>query len=132
MLRRISALVTFAALTVGVALPAAATPPTQDFAGVWTSVDVFDGSNQVLVLTPTRGNRMSVILFDDGASVCGGSPLTPVLAWGTGRVTGTTLTVALTLYCFNGTPAPDATVVFTHNSAADTLIDNFGTTWNRA
>ncbi len=131
-------LVLAAALLAGMlAIPAAtAAAPPSPFTGSWTSVDV-DGSNQRLSIG--GGPSPRVLLYDDGATVCGldgaGDPIYAARASGRATVGGTTLTVDIDLYCLaSPTYFLDtfAGLTFDHDAGTDTLTDFSGVVWSRA
>jgi hypothetical protein len=97
---------------------------------VWTSTDAVDGSSQALIVVPTGAQRARVILIDAGASVCGGSPLTPALGTGRGAVSGEEMTVTYRLICLNGSPSSTPTVVYTLQPDDTLTEDVSATVWS--
>lgn len=126
------------ALVAGMlALPLAATAaPPSPFTGSWTSVDPVDGSNQRMAIG--GGPAPRVLLYDDGATVCGldelGEPVHAARVTGRGTVDGTTLSVDLDVYCL---ASPTYLLgsfagVFEYDAGTDTLTDGIGIVWSRA
>ncbi len=128
-MRRFLILLATLAMTIGLAVPAIAAVPA-DFSGVWVGVDG-DGSNQIAYVTARRsGARMT--LFDLGATVCGGAPLTPILAHGSGSVEGGADTLKITFNrarCFNGHPLTLPLYLDFTLQSNGTIQDGGGNTW---
>lgn len=126
------------ALVAGMlALPLAATAaPPSPFTGSWTSVDPVDGSNQRMAIG--GGPAPRVLLYDDGATVCGldlgGVPLHAARATGRASVSGTTLTVDFDVYCLASPTSfwGVAPATFDYDAGTDTISDGFGAVWSRA
>ncbi len=95
------------------------------FVGAWESTDVFNGYHQTITITADA----QVIFNEDRTSTCSGRPAT---ASGTGNISGTQLTVVLTVFCLQPRESHGtATYTFTYNASRDTLSDQFGDVWNR-
>jgi hypothetical protein len=87
----------------GAAVPMASAAPVAPAEphGVYTAVDVVDGSNMVLMVL--GGPSPFVILYDHGGSVCGpgaNEELIPVLGVARGARDGETVHADLRLLCF--------------------------------
>lgn len=133
---RTSHLVSLVVLVVSfVAVPLTATAlPPSPFIGSWTSVDI-DGSSQRLSIG--GGPAPRVLLYDDGATVCGlgdSGPLFAARATGAGAVSGTDLMVDLDVYCLaSPTYFLDTFgATFDYDNDNDTLLDFSGVVWSRA
>jgi hypothetical protein len=126
LLRRLLKLTAGVLLTLAILVPSttAGAATTTDFAGVWTSVDAVDGSDQVMVIT--RG--LTIVLFDTSATVCDGAP---AIVTGRGTISGDDLNVTLRAVCLGGGGVTVAEATFTYDADSDTLTDNLGgTVWS--
>lgn len=128
----VAALLASVATIVGVLISTGAIPNPiggstgRSFAGAWQSTDVGDGSHQTLTIT----DDLQVTYNDDRAGTCGSGR--PATASGTGSISGTQLTVVLTVFCLQPREAHgSATYTFTYNASRDTLSDSFGNLWTR-
>ena len=109
--------------------PAAAAPAPGGFAGYWVATDT-DGSSMTLRLLGSGGDRYSVHMVDDEASVCGGVPANVV---GSAVADGDALWAQVTLTCKPGGN------LFRHrigleleyDATNDVLLDG-AVVWNRA
>jgi hypothetical protein len=110
------------------ALPAAgaAAAPSDPFRGSWVSIDVVDASSQRLSFGGNGATRMIVLRDKDATVACGGGF---ALVKGEGTIAGDTISGTLTVTCANGSPSFDVAASFTHVSG--TLVDGFGSTWER-
>ena len=99
------------------------------YAGRWASVDT-DGSNQVLRITGSGEGSYGMVLYDDAASACGG---TPTLFVGSGHFDGAELVMTGSLACRPGGNVLHGVVDigFSYDVGTDTLTDFFGVTWTR-
>ena len=109
----------------------------KQFVGVWRNADVFDGSDQHMVITPRGGVRY----LDRGASACGvdgsGEPLWPGRGKGTVTVVyadDTGFDIDLYFRCLGrGELSSDFSnpivISFTYDPASDTLTDHLGNVW---
>lgn len=106
-------------------------PLESPFAGTWESTDV-DGSSQTMEIVRTDGDEHEIVLHDDSAGPCLGSPSTET---GSGQVrTVTELVVALELTCDDGSTPPQATLAhltFVHDPETGELTDSIGVVWRQ-
>ena len=109
------------------------------FVGKWAATDPRDGSYETLTIT-REGDRYSVVLLDDKASLCGkdsaGKPMYGVEIKTTGTAHGTVLsTVSTSVTCLTSPPELYPKVFsfdFSYQSTTDTLTDNIDSaTWTR-
>jgi hypothetical protein len=104
-------------------------PMPSPFEGTWTSADR-DGSSQTLEIRRTDGDVHEVVLRDDSAAPCSGTPSTET---GSGQVRRVTeLVTALALTCDDGRPPSGealAHLTFVHDPATDELTDSIGVVW---
>jgi hypothetical protein len=120
-----------AALGLAIAAPVAAVD--DPFLGRWTAVDN-DGSNMTLQIA----GHYQLVLYDDGASVCGvfdenGDPTVAAIVKGTGSATGEVLSVSFTGRCLTGGGATFSnSYTFTYDPGTDTLTDGTAVIWYRA
>jgi len=117
-----------------------AADPDSPFAGTWVSTTDADGGTQTMNVTVWADGTVEIVVTDDVASVCSGTPSTMT---GSGRIEdGTRLVVPLPSYtcddgsepkALSGPPLRDQlrdwTVVLDPQS--DTLTDGFGGVWLR-
>jgi hypothetical protein len=104
--------------------------PPNPFVGAWESTDV-DGSHQTLAIGGSA-QASHVHLFDDAASVCNPPLQRPAEGSGVGQVSGSDLTVTLTVYCLQPHEFfVTREVIYTYDSASNTLTDSFGVVWHR-
>ena len=130
MRRKLTVLLAAAMMTLGVALPAPAAT-SSDFAGLWTSTDAADGSQQLMLIVPRGETDTRVILFDRNATVACGDGIAAI-AHGRGEVSGDEMIVEFRIRCLGRAPSTSATITFTLLSDG-TLTDNGspGTIWNQ-
>lgn len=121
--RTVVGLVATLALVFGAASGAGAAT-VSDVDGLWAGVDI-DGSNQLMLIAGSEAS-LRLLLFDDDATVCGGGP---VLAFGSGSLTGDVVSATYRLWCFNGTTVGPASITYTFDAASGTLLDGVGATW---
>lgn len=117
------------AMTLTVLAPMAGAAP-QHFRGVWTTVDMSDGSNLTMTIGVRRGqNLANVYIHDDSSPACGGAAAE---ANGSGDPSGTNMTVHLTLRCVGDT-VPFGTAYITFFAYQNTLTDSVhaGSVWYR-
>ena len=115
---------------------AAVAVSASDFVGFWRATDGEDGSNLTMLIRGRRGDRLRILLFDDGATICGvdneGNPLYPAIYRGRGEAVGDVLDARGRTLCLSRPadllPAFDATL--TYNSGPGT-IDAFNSTFSR-
>ena len=123
-----------AALVLALAIPAAAVaaPTASPFAGTWVSIDIPDGSSQLLVVS--GGTRPSVVYQDFYASGCdtNAGPATHWVGAGTGEVDGDTLWVGFHKSGCGTFLQGGYGDYYVYDSGSDTLTDSFGTVWSRA
>ncbi len=115
------------------------TPVFEPIAGTWVTTDA-DGSTPTMTVQVSEGGVVEIVVVDDVASVCSGTPSTMT---GTGRLDGDTRLVipAPVLACDDGTQAEALSgppleeqlqnFAFTHDPATDTLTDSLGSSWSR-
>ena len=114
--------------SLAVAQPASAAQGA--LAGTWVSVDVGDGSDQVLSIVGSGVRNYSVFYVDHAATVCGGAPAKVV---GTGKLQGDVLQTVGTLTCKPGGNVFRARIgiAYEYDAGTDTLTDEFGNVWTR-
>src|SRR5918996_2302697 len=113
--------------------------PRRAFVGTWEATDQ-DGSSLTMEIRATRDDALEILVRDDAAAVCSGTPSTMT---GTGRLSGTDELVIPTpvLTCqdgsepvaLSGPPLEEQlrNLTFIHDREADTLTDNFDVVWGR-
>lgn len=136
------ALIVVAAVAMALATlaPVAGASP-QSFRGDWSAVDLSDGSNLSLSISPRRllpdGQttsgpvRLSLVsIADDSSPFCGGCGISGT---GTGDPTGVQMTVTFTLRC-DGAASSFGTATVTFFSSQGTLTDSVhaGSVWYRS
>jgi hypothetical protein len=107
---------------------------TSVFTGLWTSTDT-DGSTQYLTVSG-GGSTVNVSYVDDFGSVCvnNGAMSTVFTGKSTGTVDGNTLEATFTSARCGSTyldSVVGTTNSWTYDQGTDTLLDNFGITWER-
>jgi hypothetical protein len=112
-------------------------PDSKDsaFVGTWANADP-DGSTQIMEIRGSGDGAYEIVMRDDSATVCSGTPSTTT---GTGRLDGATKLVipSPVLTCDDGSepngPVEDVlrNYTFVHDPQADTLTDNFDLVWDR-
>ena len=127
------------ALSLAVASAASASPPVRLYKGVWRSIDPFDGSQQMMVITPGGGKTADyrAIAWDYGASACGvddqGHILYAALVLGAGNVEPDGLHMQSDVWCL-GHPRwywGQIATACSYDPVTDTLVDNVGAVWTR-
>ena len=107
--------------------------------GTWVAVDPRDRSNETLTIT-REGDGYSVVLVDDGASLCGldeaGKPKFAAEIKATGTAHGAVLnTISSSVKCMSTPPSPVERVFwidYSYQEDSDTLRDNVDfTIWRR-
>ena len=117
------------AMALTVLAPMAGAAPA-DYRGVWTTVDLSDGSNLTMTIAARRPQHLAnVYIHDDSSPYCGGGAAE---ANGSGDPSGTNMTVHLTLRCV-GASAPFGTAYVTFFAYQNTLTDSVhaGSVWYR-
>ena len=147
----VAAMVAVLVLVLGVALLApggnendVVTPPPPNvpqspFVGTWVTND-HDGSTSTAAFDISNEGVIDMIVADDSASVCSGTPSTMT---GTGNLDGDmVLVIPEPVYtCDDGTTPRELSgppleeqlrnLTFTYNAGSDTLTDTFGLVWTR-
>jgi len=114
--------------------------PPSPFQGTWVSTSDTDGGTQTMTARVSADGAVEIVVLDDIATVCSGTPSTMT---GTGRIgAGTQLVIPAPVYtCDDGSEAQtlsgppleeqlrDWTLVL--DPQTDTLTDNFGGLWLR-
>jgi len=136
------ALIVVAAVAMALATlaPVAGASP-QSFRGDWSAVDLSDGSNLSLSISPRRQlpngqtteapvRKAFVSIADDSSPACGGGGVSGV---GEGDPTGSQMTVTFTLRC-DGAASSFGTATVTFFSYQGTLTDSVhaGSVWYRS
>ncbi len=101
------------------------------FAGTWTSIDVPDGSTQLLSVS---ANGSPTVTYQDlFASGCAndGARSTVFAAVGKATIDGNVLDVSFAMSGCGSFKLGSFELPFTYDSAADTLTDGFGIVWHR-
>jgi hypothetical protein len=114
--------------------------PRSPFVGSWVSSDA-DESTLTMTVAASDDADVEIVVHDDAASVCSGTPSTMV---GTGRLAGAGELVIPSpmLTCDDGSE-PEALsgpplaeqlrdLTFVHDPETDALTDSFGSVWNRS
>ena len=110
--------------------------PFTDAVGNWEATDT-DGSSMHLKISQNGENTFTVLLIDDGASLCGSDSSGSLLSFearGVGIAKGNVLQLNNIIgKCFNSEEEFIYDETFTYNPAADTLKDMYDTetTWYR-
>ena len=119
--------------------PGPASDPRSPFLGTWVTTDL-DGSIPTMVIQVSGDEGVEMLVHDDFASVCSGSPSRMT---GTGRLEGNTELVipSPVLTCddgskpvaLSGPPLEEQfqNLTFVHDPRAETLTDNLGSVWGR-
>ncbi len=115
-------------LSLGVASPASAKQGA--LSGTWTSIDT-DGSSQQLDIMGSGTRTYAMVLFDESATICGGSPAMVV---GPGSVDGDGVQMSATVTCLpGGNPVRGRiTLGFVYSPGTDSLTDETGVIWHRS
>jgi hypothetical protein len=116
-----------------------ATDPDSPFEGTWVSTDA-DGSTQTMTVQISADDAVEIVVTDDVATVCSGTPSTMT---GTGRIEGdTALVIPAPVYSCDDGREPEAVsgpplqeqlrnLTFVLDAGAETLTDNLGSVWLR-
>ncbi len=124
----------------GVGGPVPAADPRSSFLGTWSSASDADGGIQTMTVRISADGAVEIVVSDDIASVCSGTPSTMT---GTGRIEGgTQLVIPAPVYmCDDGSvPQPLSgpplqeqlrNLTYVHDAQAENLTDNFGGVWLR-
>jgi hypothetical protein len=117
-----------------------ATDPRSPFEGTWVSTSDADGGTQTMSVSVSADDTVAVVVTDDVATVCGGTPSTMT---GTGRIEdGTALVIPSPMYTcddgsepetLSGPPLEEALRDWTLflDLETDTLSDGVGGVWLR-
>jgi len=109
------------------------------FMGTWVTAEA-DGSTPTMVIQVSENEDLEMLVHDDYASVCSGSPSTMT---GTGHLQGDTELVfpAPMLTCDDGSQPESLSgppleeqlqnLTFSYDVESDTVTDNFGSIWTR-
>lgn len=105
------------------------------FDGAWEAIDIVDDSYMVMTI---KSDNSYLMLYDFGATVCGGTPLISWSFEGTPVIVGNVLTVEGLGLCFDDDPyylpEGDPTNIkleFTYDKISDTIDRVRGGTWSR-
>lgn len=114
--------------------PVPADRPVDPFVGTWESIDL-DGSAQRMTIQGPEDGIYQIDVFDDGSTVCEGTPAT---ASGTGTLaTRTRMTISQTYTCEDGTVHSEIEGIrlddwsLVYDPATDTLVDPTEVVWHR-
>ena len=128
----------FARLLGSERTPASGTP--SPFEGTWVSTSDADGGTQTMTVTVSADGAVEVVVRDDVATVCSGTPSRMV---GTGRIeAGTALVIPSPVYMCDDGSEPEALsgppledqlgdLTFVLDPQTDTLSDRVGGVWLR-
>jgi hypothetical protein len=117
-----------------------ASDPQSPFAGTWVSVSDADGGTQTMIVSVSPDGVVEIVVTDDVATVCGGSPSTMT---GTGRIdSGTQFVIPSPVYTcddgsepetLSGPPLQEQLRDWTLflDPETDTLSDGVGGVWVR-
>jgi hypothetical protein len=120
--------------------PIATPDPRSAFLGAWLSTSDADGGTQVMTVRAAPDGAVEILVTDDVASVCSGTPSTMT---GAGRVEGDTkLVIPAPDYRCDDGREPEAlsgrplgeqlhNLTFERDAGTETLTDNFGGVWLR-
>ena len=120
--------------------PVPAADPRDPFLGTWVSTTDADGGTQTMTVRTSADGAVEIVVLDDVASVCSGTPSTMT---GTGRIeAGTRLVIPAPVYtCDDGSEPQTVSgpplqevlrnLTYVHDVQADVLTDNFGGVWLR-
>lgn len=123
--RTATAIAMVATLFFTTAVPASAAS-VADVDGLWGGIDI-DGSRQVMLIAGSDPASLGLLLLDSDATICGGGP---VLAFGSGSLSGDRVDATYGLLCFNGTRVAPVSIGYEYDAGTNTLTDDVGALWN--
>jgi hypothetical protein len=114
--------------------------PRNAFTGIWVSTTDADGGTQTMTVSVSADGAVEIVVTDDVATVCSGTPSTMA---GSGGIEGdTALVIPAPVYTCDDGSEPETSsgppldevlrdLTFVLDPQADTLTDGFGGVWQR-